>query len=177
MAKWIAITLFTLLCFMVVLLGLGYLLSENEKSTTILKHQLEQDAQLAQKKSSQDNNIGDYPITITAADGSTISPQIISTKSNSKQSSKAVVASDASIMQSFENTVINNLTCVTAAQCQVVSVKFKNINCQLASNMIGASQLKKIATSTINIDTCPMVTPQSQLACQQNICTLVSLGD
>ena len=77
-------------------------------------------------------------------------------------------------MTKFENTLINNLTCITLAQCQVVTVKFKNIDCKLASNLIGASQLKKIATQRITMNTCPTVNPQNQLACQQNICTLVN---
>ncbi|MFT5636171.1 MAG: hypothetical protein ACI89T_001628, partial [Cognaticolwellia sp.] len=84
---------------------------------------------------------------------------------------------NAEIMQTFETTLINNLTCVTLTQCLVVTVTFKNINCKLASNVIGASQLKKIATNTITMDSCPIVTPNSQLACQQNMCSLVNRAD
>jgi hypothetical protein len=149
MVKWLVITLIALTSLMIILLGLGYLLSENEKATTTLKNQLAQQTQLAQKKPHQRKNISDLPKAET----------------------------DTDIMKAFEKTLVNNLTCVTLAQCQVVTVKFKNIDCKLASNVIGASQLKKIATQRINMDTCPIINPQSQLACQQNICTLVSSGE
>lgn len=158
MAKWLAITLFTMICFMVILLGLGYLLSENEKTTTVLKAQLAQQTQLNQKKIDQRNNLNAYAKAETAAE--TMPKQ-----------------SEAEIMQAFENTLINNLTCVTLAQCKIVTVKFKNTDCKLASNIIGASQLKKIATHTIKMDNCPRVEPQSELACQQNICSLVNFAN
>ena len=77
-------------------------------------------------------------------------------------------------MALFEDTLINNLTCVTIAQCKLVTIKFKNIDCQLASNVIGVSQLKKIATQKVSLDSCPMANQLSELACQQNICTLIS---
>jgi hypothetical protein len=144
--KWLVITLFTLTFFMVILLGLGYFLSENEKATMPPKYPLAQQTQLQQKKPLLRQSITDV----------------------------AKPETDANIMTKFENTLINNLTCITLAQCQVVTVKFKNIDCKLASNVIGASQLKKIATQRITMNTCPTVNPQSQLACQQNICTLVN---
>tara|TARA_R110000737_G_scaffold89824_3_gene122290 strand:+ start:662 stop:1102 length:441 start_codon:yes stop_codon:yes gene_type:complete len=143
---------------MAILLGLGYLLSENEKATTLLKNQLAQEAQLAQEKIRQGTNHSDYSPMATSAADTKLAPKVINTE----------------IMKSFENTLINNLTCVTLAQCQVVTIQFKNISCKLASNIIGASQLKKIATQTITMNTCPSVNPPSQLACQQNICTLIN---
>jgi preprotein translocase subunit SecG len=158
MAKWLAITLFAMICFMVILLGLGYFLSENEKSTVVLKDQLAQQTQLRQKKIHQRQNLNAYSKAEKAVDA-------------------APKQTNAEIMQTFETTLINNLTCVTLTQCLVVTVKFKNINCKLASNVIGASQLKKIATNTITMDNCPIVTPNSQLACQQNICSLVNRAD
>ena len=157
MAKWLAITLFALICLMVILLGLGYLLSENEKDSKVLKVQLAQQTQLRQKKTHQRNNLDTY--------------------TNEVAGNKVPEQTNAEIMQTFETTLINNLTCVAVMQCQVVTVKFKNINCKLASNIIGASQLKKIATHTITMDNCPIVNPQSELACQQNICSLVSRAE
>lgn len=179
MTKWLIITLFTVTGFMVVLLGLGYLLSENEKTTTQLKNELALEAQLAQQKASQRKNLNDYPITVTAADGSTIVPQIISLKPRSSLSTTVSAgehdsietATDEQVMQQFENTFINNLTCVTSTQCQTITVSFKNKTCTLASNLIGASQLKKIATKRISLDNCPLENSQNPLVCQQNICT------
>ena len=155
MAKWVAITLFALTCFMVILLSLGYFLSENEKSTSELKEQLAQQIQLNQKKVHQQNNLKTY--------------------TNNVKADIAPTQTDAEIMQAFETALINNLTCVTVAQCQVVTVKFKNINCNLASNVIGVSQLSKIATHTITMDNCPSVSSPNELACQQNVCSLVNI--
>jgi len=160
MTKWLVISLITLLGFMVMLLGLGYLLSENEKATTLLKKELAQEAQLAQKKSAQSQHFNDYTKVITTAD----------------DESTTASQRNAQVNKAFEQTLLNNLTCVTVAQCQLVTIKFNNIDCQLASNVIGAAQLKKIATQTISIDTCPIVAAESELACQQNICTLISPG-
>lgn len=155
MAKWLAITLIALLGFMVVLLGLGYLLSENEKSTTLLKNQLAQQAHLEKQRKEQSNALDNYT-------------KIITTGANSETSSKNA---DATNMKTFEQALLNNLTCITVAQCKVVTVKFKNSVCQLASNVIGVSQLKKIPTHTLTMDTCPTIGTESQLSCQQNICT------
>ena len=155
MAKWIAFTLIALLSFMVILLGLGYLLSENEKSTTRLKNQLEQQAQLKKQRQEQSNALDNYT-------------KIITTDTDSETSSQKV---DAITLKTFEKTLGNNLTCISVAQCKVVTVKFKNSVCQLASNVIGESQLKKIPTHTLTMDTCPTIGSDSQLSCQQNICT------
>jgi hypothetical protein len=131
------------------------LLSENEKSTKVLKVELAQQTQLKQKKTHQRNNLDTYTGEVNA--------NIVA-----KQT-------DAEIMQAFESALINNLTCVTVAQCQVVTVKFKNISCKLASNVIGASQLNKIATHMVTMDNCPSVNSPNELACQQNVCSLVSI--
>ena len=156
MAKWLTITLIVCAGLLIILLGLGYLLSENEKATTLLKNQLEQDSQSQQQKLEQQRNLNHYART----DNVEVSPRL----------------DDKSVMKKFEATLINNLTCVTVAQCRVLTVKFKNVDCRLASNVIGASQLKKIPTSdiNINIDQCPTVNSAAQLSCQQNICTLLN---
>jgi len=157
MRKWLIITLIVLTGLMVILLGLGYLLAENEKSTTLLKNQLAREAQLQEEKLQQKWNLSEYT-KITTTDDSKTTPK----------------QTNANIMALFEGTLINNLTCVTIAQCKLVTIKFKNIDCQLASNVIGVSQLKKIATEQVNLDSCPMANQPSELACQQNICTLIS---
>ena len=153
MAKWVAISLFVLTCFMIVLLSLGYLLSENEKSTSEFKVQLAQQTQLNQEKVRQRNNLNAYTDEVKA--------------------DITAMQTDSEIMQAFESTLINNLTCVTVAQCQVITVKFENINCTLARNTIGALQLSKIATHVITMDNCPSVSSSSELACKQNVCSLI----
>lgn len=75
-------------------------------------------------------------------------------------------------IERFQQTVINNLTCVTTQQCQVVNVIFNNISCPVAINSIGAAQLKKIPTTSIDMATCPDINKQTNISCQQNICIL-----
>ena len=174
MLKWLVITLIVLSGFMVVLLGLGYLLSENEKATTALKNQLEQEALAQQQKSQQRDKRHQYSEIITSIDDETLLPTSARKPSPElllKPSSKAV---NAEILKKFQSTLRNNLTCVTVAQCQKITVRFKNIDCQLASNLIGASELKKIATDTVVMANCPLASEHSEVACQQNICTLIS---
>ena len=55
MLKWIIITGVVLLGFLTILLGLGYLLHENEKETTLLKQQLDQVANSSQPEKPQSN--------------------------------------------------------------------------------------------------------------------------
>lgn len=169
MIKWLIITLVVITVFMTILLGLGYLLSENEKSSTELKNQLEHEAFAKQEEVKQRRNLSHYSQDLSV-DGSVNSIAQATEK-------LALQSTSTEIIDRFEKTLINNLTCVSIAQCQVITVKFKNINCQLASNIIGVSQLKKIATNAVNLSTCPFISEQSQLACKQNICTLISTNE
>lgn len=159
---------------MVVLLGLGYLLSENEKATTALKNQLEQAALAQQEKIKQRGTRQQYTEILTSVDSESAVPMPepknlseLSIKSSSKHA-------NAETLKKFQRTLVNNLTCVSVEQCKKITVKFSNIDCQLAVNVIGASELKKIATNTAAMNTCPMVAEPNKLACQQNICTLIS---
>lgn len=71
LAKWLLIIFVVLTAFMVILLGLGYLLNENEKSTTLLKTQLEQEfhaEKLKQEKREKQRAAQETPIEITTTD-------------------------------------------------------------------------------------------------------------
>ncbi|SEK99385.1 hypothetical protein SAMN05216262_104190 [Colwellia chukchiensis] len=151
MIKWLVITVVTLVGFMIILLSLGYLLKENEQATRLLQQQLMQQAQPQQSK---------------ALKGQT---QI--TTDNGKVSVVLAQSTDT-LLQTFNETLVSNLTCVSVEQCQLLRVAFKNTTCQFASNSIGAAKLKKLATDTIEMANCTMQS-SSQLVCQQNLCQLV----
>ncbi len=163
MLKWLVITLIAVVGFMAILLGLGYLLNENEKATTVLKAQLEQQA-LAEKRRQQR-----VRERTSMADYSQRGEQ------SNKQVSK-IVQPNIEVMAQFEQTVIDNLTCVSSSQCHAITVSFKNSNCTLAINAIGASLMRKINTQSSRINACPAAIENADASCQQNVCTLVSSG-
>lgn len=157
MLKWLIITLIVLAGFMTILLGLGYLLNENEKSTKILKAQLEQEIQAErakQERIQQRKTISEYR-----------QPQ-------AKGAPNKLLQENSLNVKAFQQIVLNNLTCVSKTQCQVAQVQFKNTRCAVAINNIGGSLLKKLNLQTTLIPSCPNIDLQGQLSCQQNICTL-----
>lgn len=158
MLKWLLITLIVLASFMTILLGLGYLLNENEKSTTVLKTQLEQAAQAENERQERIRQ------RTTATDE--ISPPV----KLIKPKMTANIAGNSLLVEQFEKIVINNLTCISVQQCQVVKVNFKNANCSIAINNIGALLLKKLNNQSEIISVCPKFSEQSLLSCQKNIC-------
>ncbi len=159
MIKWLTITLIVVVGFMIILLGLGYLLNENEKSTTVLKAQLEQQA-LAEKERQQ-----------------RIKQRSMLTDYNQPKTSNSVKSRsnhdlDKKVIADFKKVVIENLTCVSSQQCQVTTVHFKNVACAVAINNIGASLLAKLPTKNSALTSCPEVSTQAKLICQNNLCTL-----
>ncbi len=160
MLKWLAITVVVLAGFMAILLGLGYLLNENEKSTNVLKTQLEQASQAEQARQQRIrqrktlNNYTEQPASFA------------------KPESTLDIAENIKVIEQFEQTVVSNLTCISAQQCQIAKVSFNNTDCSIAINNIGASLLKKLQTQSTIIAACPKVSPQANLSCQQNICTV-----
>jgi len=160
MLKWLVITIVVLAGFMAILLGLGYLLNENEKSTTALKAQLEQESlreKARQASREQRTSIAAYP---SPAPKTKMSPQVFN------------VAENMRVIEQFEKIVVGNLTCVSTSQCQIVTVDFKNNQCRVAINNIGASLLRNLNSKNSIISSCPDAAELSMLQCQQNLCTL-----
>lgn len=159
MIKWLTITLIVVVGFMTILLGLGYLLNENEKSTTVLKAQLEQQA-LAEKERQQRikqrSMLSDYNQLKTSNSAKSVSNHDLDNK----------------VIADFKKVVIENLTCVSSQQCQVATVHFKNVACAVAINNIGASLLAKLSTKNSVLTSCPEMSTQAKLICRNNLCTL-----
>jgi hypothetical protein len=159
MWKWLLITLIVVIGFLVVLLGLGYLLKENERATTVLKQQLDQQAQYQQKKTTQ------RQLLITSTTDAPVQRLLEKQHFTPDKNTKLVV-------EQFQKIVIENITCVSSTQCVIAKVTFANVDCHVAINSIGASLLSKLKTSKYPIDNCPEFIEGNTLSCQQNVCTL-----
>lgn len=159
MLKWLMITTIVLLGFVSVLLALGYLLTENEKATTALVSQLAQQKQTGD--GSADNVTHGYQQLLNNSGESltvTIDHQILTAEN--------------STVLTFEQTVINNLTCVLDQQCLIAKVSFTNRDCVVAVNIIGASLLAKLATESEQIGSCRNYLGEEFAHCQKNTCVL-----
>ena len=148
MVKWLSIILVVFIGFMTILLGLGYLLKENEKHTTALKKALDAErAQLAKKQKTSSSNT--YQATTVEFTGRNLDKRSINKK-----------------------IIKENLTCVSAEQCLLVTVSFADLSCLVAINTIGAAKLSQASPDQTLIGSCQQAAKTAKAACQHNICTL-----
>jgi len=160
MIKWLVISLVVFLGFFIVLLGLGYLLQENEKSVTVLKSQLDQQRSLQEKKQQKQAKIQS---TLSAHSSDLIveyqqsSVELIEKKADEDVNSALVIIS-------------KNLTCVSVEQCVLVKTTLVNESCFVAINTIGAAKLAKLEDSENQENFCPEVIEKPLLSCQKNLC-------
>lgn len=157
MLKWIIITGVVLLGFLTILLGLGYLLHENEKETTLLKQQLDQVANSSQPEKPQSNK-----------SSTTQLPDSLESFSEKREKFKQAEANTAL----FKSTLVSNLTCVDDQQCTLFDANFKNAFCHVAVNRIGATLLSKIDIQRAYIPGCTLQSDAQKAVCQNNLCTL-----
>lgn len=171
MLKWLAIALIVLFGFIVVLLGLGYLLQANEKSTTALKQQLDQQRFIDQQRQKKRAQSSLKPNTIEVE-------RSISNKPSSKvtlaKNTKQTIDASLQRKPNYQQIITENLTCVSSAQCLVVSVEFSNQNCLVAINRIGAVQLAKAGKVDTHIKKCTHYINDTTVQCLTNLCTLTS---
>lgn len=144
MLKWLLISILVLFTFIVLLLGLGYLLKENKIETTAFKQQLEQE-RIEQKTRLIEK----------------------SAKPASLLSTAPLLKSTHSIKQKI---LLENLTCVSKQQCVLVNIEFSDLNCLFAINTIGASLVKNTDIDKVAVGECPHYPDNSELSCQHNIC-------
>lgn len=150
MYKWLTITGIVCLGFIVVLLGLGYLLKENEVAVTALKRQLdEQQSKVAQKNS----------------------PTAHLTFVDKEQEALDKLAQ-------YKNIITKNVTCTSANQCVLINTQETSLGCLVSVNTIGAALLMKAINkaSENNVITNPQCEPFDKNLgniCQHNICQVV----
>jgi GTPase SAR1 family protein len=159
MLKWLTITLIAVLVFLILLLGLGYLLKEHKVATTQLKYQLDRErAEQTVKEAKQPLN-------------SIIETSLVEVVEKTTKNSRKI---SRSIKQ---NILIKNLTCASSKQCVLVEIEFKDLNCTFAINTIGASLLAKSVDVSNAVGTCPSYPKNSQLSCQNNLCTYGNINN
>ena len=159
MLKWLTITLIAVLVFLILLLGLGYLLKEHKVATTQLKDQLDRERteQTAKETKQQLNGIIETSLVEV----------VEKTTKNSIKISRSIK----------QNILIKNLTCASSKQCVLVDIEFKDVNCTFAINTIGASLLAKSGDVSSAVGTCPSYPKNSQLSCQNNLCTYGNINN
>ena len=140
MFKWLTILVVVLLGFLIVLLSLGYLLHENEQVT----HQYKQ--QLQQKKHNQNNN------------------------NKSKSTTTEVSFAVDTLASDIKEILISNMTCQSDEQCKLIRLQQGENICLFATNIIGASKLKKLLLNSGKIPACEDSDEISEVRCQRNIC-------
>ena len=119
--KWLSISIIAVVCLLTVLLFLGYLLKENEITTTKLKVQLDLEAYQKQEKENRRKNMFSQIPT-------SLSP----------------------LEKSQQKTISSNLSCQTDKQCFLLHTHSKAIGCVVAVNTTGAAILLKVFSENEN---------------------------
>lgn len=152
MYKWLTIIGIVCIGFIVVLLGLGYLLKENEVATTALKQKLEQENLL------NNNNKNTSKAVLTFVDN--------------KQA-------ESNFLNKQKNIIVSNLTCTSSAQCVIVNTKQPEFGCLVAINVIGASMLDKGMNKRSQVEVSDNYACDDYVgnkfisACKANLCQIV----
>lgn len=152
MYKWLSIMGIVCIGFIVVLLGLGYLLKENKITTTELKQKLEQENLL------NNSNKNTSKAILTFVDN--------------KQDNNDFVNKQ-------KNIIVSHLTCTSANQCVIVNTKRSEFDCYVAINIIGASILTKTMNNRSQIEVkdteaCGVYSEQNFISeCRSNLCQIV----
>ena len=145
MVKWLMIIVIALSLFISVMLGLGYILHNNEHETRALVQEL---------KEQQPNN-----------------DEARSPTANEKEA-RAIVrfVDEKAKVEQLNQLVLENLTCVSDNQCKVIALD--NEHCQVAINLIGANLVNKQQTKNQSIASCQTLTSPVEAICQDNLCQI-----
>jgi hypothetical protein len=143
-----------LVFFLIVLLGLGYLLKENEQATNQLQIKLNEEAVLKQAKEARKKALfrvkppSDLPKKLTAFD------------------------------KSRQKIIVNNTSCETPKDCLLLQTNSQALGCLVAVNTTGVAILLKTANDEGLLqsqnEACQQAyTRQNEiiLSCQNNTCT------
>jgi len=152
MNKWLTIMGIVCIGFIVVLLGLGYLLKENEAKSTALKNKLDQEKLMNASKKQPSKAV------LTFVD--------------SKESARQLLNEQKRI-------IAKNLTCISSQQCTVVNTYLSALGCVVPINSIGASLLEKViykpslsmSDTSSKSKSCEQVVQTSSI-CIDNLCQL-----
>ena len=158
--KWLVIACLVLSVLLIVLLALGYLLSENEKKTRALmgeSHQLESIEEQPTR-----NPIPAQVPSIETAELSDADHQLVKQLKQLKAQQQLL---------QVKQTIINNLVCQDVSQCRFVDTGSIELGCVVAVNSIGASMLDKLTFKRRDSE-CEEQISQLSLTCHHNICSI-----
>jgi len=174
--KWLVILLVVLSAFLVILLGLGYLLKEHEIETTALVEKIAKEEQLlAQKKAKQHiekqsikhdtDNAGVFVIISDHEIALDQLPQYIESRKNENVLLSA--------WQQKQNIIRQNLICQSELQCSLIDIQPRGSSCIVAINQIGALMLAKVkAKENTTEHSCTYHPKNSQAVCLNNLCMI-----
>lgn len=152
--KWLLITAIVLVFFLMVLLGLGYLLKENEDSTNQLKIKLNEEAALQQAKEARKKAL--FRVKTT----------------------NVLTEKIAELNKSRQKIIANNTSCETAKDCLLLHTNSQALGCIVAVNTTGVAILLKTANDESLLqpqaDDCQQAYARQSdliLSCQNNTCT------
>lgn len=155
MFRWLTILIIVLTGFLILLLSLGYLLKENEKTASQLKQKLAQERLQRQVKESPARQL---KIELRTAPGQEARPP-----------ERKPLSSQVQMQQDI---IIENLTCHTDQQCVLVASELAGEQCWLAVNTIGAALLKKVAPSALANKDCYQSNTGKVAVCANNLCAI-----
>lgn len=145
MIKWLVITTVALSFFLSIIIGLGYLLENNEQQTRALVTELNQQQSNNSANERQDN------VTKVVREA-------------------AVLADNSITNEKVNQLILDNLTCISDNQCKVIYVDSQH--CQVAVNLIGASLVKKYRNESRQANICQQLQSATQAVCQDNLCQI-----
>ena len=148
--------------FLIVLLGLGYILKEHKEVTTALVDSIEQ-----QKLEAIINEI--KTARMRASTGTFRRGSEPNIQKNTQKISQPKKTSNKLRQQ----IIINNLICQSDQQCVLVDIQPEGKSCLVAVNKIGASMLAKINGDAYSPNfSCTFHLDSSQAVCLNNHCSI-----
>ncbi|MFD2165295.1 hypothetical protein ACFSJY_03375 [Thalassotalea euphylliae] len=155
--KWISIAAIALAVIALILLGVGYILSKNEKETRALKDKLDERA-IAESKVRTRADILSGQKSISR---NPLPPQ------PRKPTLRLPVVEDMLAKQ----VITNNLVCQDVSQCELFDTGRTSLGCVVAVNGIGLSQLNRLNFGGKETE-CEETITNVQATCHHNICSI-----
>ena len=155
--KWVTIATIALAVITLILLGVGYMLSENEKETRALKEKIDERA-IAESKVRTRADI------LAARNSSLVKPVM---PKSAKPMPRLPVVDDLLAKQ----VIANNLVCQDISQCELFDTGRTSLGCVVAVNGIGLSQLNRLNFGGKEAE-CEETITNVQATCHHNICSI-----
>lgn len=162
LSKWLIIVLVSLLVLMMILLGLGYLLKENERETRALKAQLDQERKAEQAMAKKP-----LPLVLEQTPEQSLQAQY---KRQLEKDLAELEYRQQDVTQ-IKQIIIENLVCQEVSQCRLVDTASIDLGCVIATNTIGQSMLKAFDFK-VRDQACEERISDLSLTCHHNICSI-----